>query len=88
MLDFDNINKASKRLDGVAVQTPFSYAPILSELTGYEVYLKKENLQRTGSFKIRGAFNKIATLVEAGGGDVMALNEPGRYIYTNLDFRF
>ncbi len=40
--------------------------PILSQMTGYEVYLKKENLQRTGSFKLRGAFNKIATVVESG----------------------
>jgi threonine dehydratase len=35
-------------------------------MSGYEVYPKKENLQRTGAFKLRGAFNKIATLVEEG----------------------
>jgi len=50
----------------VVSKTPFSHAPILSQMTGYEVYLKKENLQRTGAFKLRGAFNKIATLVEQG----------------------
>jgi threonine dehydratase len=55
-------------------RTPFAYAPILSEISGYEVYLKKENLQRTGAFKLRGAFNKIASLVESGenGGVVAA----------------
>ncbi|RUM76486.1 MAG: threonine ammonia-lyase [Sulfurovum sp.] len=74
MLDLKSIEEASRRLEGVAHRTPFSYAPILSEMSGYEVYLKKENLQRTGAFKLRGAFNKIATLVERGqkGGVVAA----------------
>ena len=74
MLDLNSIKKAQSRLDGVIHHTPFSYAPILSELSAYEVYLKKENLQRTGAFKLRGAFNKIATLVEEGkkGGVVAA----------------
>jgi threonine dehydratase len=74
MLDLKSIEKASERLKGVAHRTPFSYAPILSELSGYEVYLKKENLQRTGAFKLRGAFNKIATLIEENkkGGVVAA----------------
>ena len=64
MLDLNSIKEAQKRLDGVIHHTPFSYAPILSEISGYKVYLKKENLQRTGAFKLRGAFNKIATLIE------------------------
>ena len=74
MLDLNKIKKAYERVLGVVHRTPFSYAPILSEMSGYEVYLKKENLQRTGAFKLRGAFNKIATLVEAGqkGGVVAA----------------
>jgi len=64
MLDLKSIKKAYQRVQSVAYHTPFSYAPILSELSGYKVYLKKENLQRTGAFKLRGAFNCIATLVE------------------------
>jgi len=74
MLDLKSIKEAQERLCGVIHHTPFSYAPILSEMSGYEVYLKKENLQRTGAFKLRGAFNKIATLIEAGkrGGVVAA----------------
>jgi len=74
MLDLKSIKEAQKRLEGVVHRTPFSYAPILSELSGYKVYLKKENLQRTGAFKLRGAFNKIAILIEAGkkGGVVAA----------------
>ena len=74
MLDLNNIEKAYERVLGVVHRTPFSYAPILSEMSGYEVYLKKENLQRTGAFKLRGAFNKIATLIESGqkGGVIAA----------------
>ncbi len=66
MPNLNDIKNAKKRLEGIISNTPFAYAPILSEISGYNVYLKKENLQRTGSFKIRGAFNKIAILVEEG----------------------
>lgn len=73
MLDLKSIEKAYERVSDVVHRTPFSYAPILSQMSGYEVYLKKENLQRTGAFKLRGAFNKIASLIEAGGrGGVVA----------------
>ena len=74
MLDLKSIKKAAERLEEVVYHTPFSYAPILSELSGYKVYLKKENLQHTGAFKLRGAFNKVATLIEVGkkGGVVAA----------------
>jgi len=74
MLDLNSVKKAYERVQGVVHRTPFSYAPILSQMSGYEVYLKKENLQRTGAFKLRGAFNKIASLVESGekGGVVAA----------------
>jgi len=74
MLHLKQIEKAYDRISSVVSRTPFSYAPILSSLTGYEIYLKKENLQQTGAFKLRGAFNKIATLIEEGrcGGVVAA----------------
>ncbi len=66
MLDLKEIEAAAKRLEGTVHRTPFAFAPILSEMSGYEVYLKKENLQRTGAFKLRGAYNKIAALSESG----------------------
>ncbi|KYJ87343.1 threonine ammonia-lyase [Sulfurovum riftiae] len=74
MLDLQQIKTAYERVQGVVHRTPFSYAPILSQISGYEVYLKKENLQRTGAFKLRGAFNRIASFVERGdkGGVVAA----------------
>ena len=66
MLDLNKIKKAYERVLGVVHRTPFAYAPILSEMSGYEIYLKKENLQRTGAFKLLGAFNKVASLIEEG----------------------
>ncbi len=65
MLNLEKIYQAQKRIADIVVKTPFSYAPYLSELSGSEVYLKKENLQVTGAFKIRGAYNKIASLSDA-----------------------
>ncbi|MEA2092050.1 MAG: threonine ammonia-lyase [Campylobacterota bacterium] len=65
MLDIKKIYEAKERIKDVIVKTPFSYAQHLSEISSCEIYLKKENLQVTGAFKIRGAFNKIASLSEA-----------------------
>lgn len=62
MLDINKIYEARERIKDVIVETPFSYAPYLSEISSCEIYLKKENLQVTGAFKIRGAYNKIASL--------------------------
>ena len=64
MLSLEKIYKAKDRIKDIVIDTPFSYAPYLSELSGCEVYLKKENLQVTGAFKIRGAFNKVASLTD------------------------
>lgn len=62
MIDLQKIKEARERLKGITRVTPVAYAPILSKDSGGDVYLKKENLQLTGSFKLRGAFNKIASL--------------------------
>jgi len=64
MITIQDIQEAKKRLDGVVQNTPLAYSPILSKQFEANIYLKKENLQLTGSFKIRGAFNKISTLNE------------------------
>jgi threonine dehydratase len=56
------IQEARERLVGVARVTPVYGSETLSKLAGRDVCLKAENLQRTGSFKVRGATNKIATL--------------------------
>jgi threonine dehydratase len=59
------IEAARRRLDGVARVTPVYRSDTLSRLVGREVRLKAENLQRTGSFKVRGAYNRISTLTDA-----------------------
>jgi threonine dehydratase len=60
--DAGDIAVAAKRLAGVAVRTPLINAPVLDERLGARVFLKAETLQRTGSFKFRGAYNKIASI--------------------------
>jgi threonine dehydratase len=57
-----DIEAARARLDGVARVTPVYGSETLSRLLGREVRLKAENLQRTGSFKVRGAYNRVSTL--------------------------
>ena len=69
-----DIEAARERLAGVARETPLTSSETFSRLSGRTVLLKAENLQRTGSFKIRGAFNTISTLgeKERGAGVVAA----------------
>lgn len=60
-----DIREARERLEGVSVQTPLDRSRALSEQVGGPVFVKCENLQRTGSFKIRGAYNLISRLTES-----------------------
>ncbi len=62
MIPLSEIMKAKKKINGVVNHTPFAYAPLLAEKVNAEVFLKKENLQLTGAYKIRGAYNKISSL--------------------------
>ncbi len=57
-----DIAAAAKRLSGVAVRTPLVNFPVLDERLGARVFLKVETLQRTGSFKFRGAYNKVSPI--------------------------
>lgn len=56
------VQEAQERLKGVAQVTGLAYSNSVSDKAGCQVYLKLENLQRTGSFKLRGAYNKVASL--------------------------
>ena len=60
-----DVRAAAARLDGVAHRTPIARSRTLDELVGAEVLLKCESLQRSGSFKLRGAYNAIAQLGDA-----------------------
>ncbi len=62
MIPISEIIKAKKKINGVVNKTPFAYAPLLAQRVEAEVFLKKENLQITGAYKIRGAYNKISSL--------------------------
>jgi threonine dehydratase len=58
----DDVELARRRLAGIAKHTPLIRSETLSRMIGGEVFVKAENLQKTGSFKIRGAYNRIAAL--------------------------
>jgi threonine dehydratase len=73
MISAAEIGRAAGVLKGRIIRTPLVYSPTFSRLAGFEVYLKLENLQATGSFKIRGATVKILTeLDRIGKGGVVA----------------
>jgi threonine dehydratase len=59
-----SILAAAQRLKGRVLRTPLERSEALSEASGASVFLKLENLQRTGSFKLRGALNRLLTLAE------------------------
>ncbi len=62
MITLADVEKAQERVKDHVHHTPLRHSTTFSKMTGAEVYFKMENLQRTGSFKIRGALNKILTL--------------------------
>jgi len=64
MLSLQDILAAQRNLSGLVARTPLEYSFLLSQRAGCEVYLKLENWQKTGSFKVRGAINKVASLTE------------------------
>lgn len=62
---FSEIQDAKKRLNGIIKETNLIYSDIFSKESGNQVFIKPENLQNTGAFKIRGAYNKISKLSSA-----------------------
>jgi threonine dehydratase len=70
-----DVDKAARRLAGVALRTPLVSSPVLDAATGARVFLKAETLQRTGSFKFRGAYNKLSSIApEKRAGGVVAFS--------------
>ena len=66
MVTIEDLERARTRLRGIARRTPLIRSYALSRRLAADIFLKPEMLQRTGSFKLRGAFNKIASLSPAG----------------------
>ncbi|MBP7742001.1 MAG: threonine ammonia-lyase [Aliarcobacter sp.] len=64
MITLNDIKEAKKRLSNTVLNTPLVKAPILSKELNAQIYLKEDNLQLTGSFKIRGAFNRLSKMDE------------------------
>ena len=64
MLTLNEFKAARAVLSGVILNTNLIYSPALSKTTGNHIYLKPENMQVTGAYKIRGAYYKISTLSE------------------------
>ncbi|MCY6369234.1 threonine ammonia-lyase [Clostridium ganghwense] len=64
LLNLTDVERAAENLKGISTKTELMYSPVFSIESGNEIYLKPENLQVTGAFKIRGAYNKISKLSE------------------------
>jgi threonine dehydratase len=70
-----DVDEAARRLSGIALRTPLLSSAALDAMTGGRIFLKAETLQRTGSFKFRGAYNKLASIpAERRGGGVVAFS--------------
>jgi threonine dehydratase len=68
-----DVDEAARRLAGVVLHTPLLTSAVLDAVTGGRIFLKAETLQRTGSFKFRGAYNKLAAIPpEHRSGGVVA----------------
>ena len=64
MLELKSFEEASEAVSKVTQETKLIYSDFYSNLTGNKVYLKPENMQFTGAYKVRGAYYKISTLTD------------------------
>ena len=74
-----DVRAAATRIAGVAVRTPLLEAPLLNDKIGARLLLKPECLQRTGSFKFRGAYNRISMIPEQARGRGVVAYSPGNH---------
>jgi threonine dehydratase len=75
----DEVSRAQQRLGDVIRPTPTVLSNALSTVAGRRVYAKPEHFQRTGSFKIRGAYNKISVLAEGGSTEEVVAASAGNH---------
>ncbi|HEV3313224.1 MAG TPA: threonine/serine dehydratase [Chloroflexota bacterium] len=75
----DDVRAAATRIAGEAVRTPLLPQSAWDLPEGTDLYLKAENLQRTGAFKFRGAYNTLATMVEAGETGPVVTSSSGNH---------
>lgn len=79
MVSLSDIKRAASVLKGRVIRTPLIYSPTFSKIAGFEVYLKLENLQETGSFKIRGATFKIVDELDRIGKEGVVAASAGNH---------
>ena len=79
MLKLEQFQEAKKRVDEVIIPTPLIYSEAFSKECKNEVYIKPENLQRTGAFKIRGAYNKIVKMDEEAKAKGLIASSAGNH---------
>lgn len=79
MLKLESFQQAKDRLDNVLLPTPLIYSEAFSKECKNQVYLKPENLQRTGAFKIRGAYNKIVKMDEEAKTNGLIASSAGNH---------
>ena len=72
MLTLNKFEEASEKVKEVTLETKLIYSEFLSELTGNKVYLKPENMQFTGAYKVRGAYYKLSTLSDEDNCSLLA----------------
>ena len=78
-LTLEQVAQAAARLEGVIHPTPLEYSNTFSTMSDAKVWLKCENLQKTGSFKIRGAYNTLAELSDRGGLTAVVASSAGNH---------
>jgi threonine dehydratase len=79
MITIEDIKQAQENLKGIVRKTPLFYSSTFSKECGFEVYLKCENKQKTGAFKLRGAYNKICSLTEEEKSNGVVASSAGNH---------
>lgn len=79
MLKLEQFQEAKKRVDEVIIPTPLIYSEAFSKECKNQVYIKPENLQRTGAFKIRGAYNKIVKMSDEAKAKGLIASSAGNH---------
>ena len=89
MLTLNKFEEASEKVKEVTLETKLIYSEFLSEATGNKVYLKPENMQLTGAYKVRGAYYKISTLTEEERSDLDFLEKQAEWeMYEYLKYQW
>lgn len=78
-MNYKEVEEASHRLQGVIHNVKVTKSQTFSQMCGCELYLKCENRQKTGSFKVRGAYNKLAKLKEEAGVSEVIASSAGNH---------